>query len=73
MIVAGWVCIWWVVVRVAALDGRWREERKEHGASGSGLPSPAGRLFLETPFLLAGWIRLDLAVILVYGRPLDLY
>ena len=24
-------------------------------------------------FLLAGWIRLDLAVILVYGRPLDLY
>ena len=32
MIVADWVCIWWVVVRVAALDGRWREERKEHAA-----------------------------------------
>ena len=28
--------------------------------------SPAGPLFLEALFLLAGWIRLDLAVILVY-------
>ena len=36
MIVADWVCIWWVVVGVAALDGRWREERKEHAASGFG-------------------------------------
>ena len=35
--------------------------------------SPAGPLFLVTLLLLAGWIKLDLAIILVYGRPLDLY
>ena len=35
--------------------------------------SPAGRLFLETLFLLAGCIRLALAVLLVYDSPLELY
>ena len=64
MIVADWVCIWWVVVRVAALDGRWREERKEHAASVA---------IFRSLFLLAGWMRLNLAVILVYGWPLDLH
>ena len=49
------------------------EERGRDAAPADRNPSPAGRLFLETLFLLAGWIRLDLAVILVYERPLDLY
>ena len=36
--------------------------------------SPAGpQLFLETLLSLAGWIKLDLAVISVCGRPLGLY
>ena len=35
--------------------------------------SPAGLLFLETLFLLAGCIRLALAVLLVYDSPLELY
>ena len=49
-------------------------ERGEEGARRQRIRFRAPqRLFLETLLLLAGWIRLDLAVILVYGRPLDLY
>ena len=49
------------------------EERERGAPLADRNPSPAGRLFLETLFLLAGWIRLNLAVILVYGWPLDLH
>ena len=50
-------------------------ERGEEGARRQRIRfrAPQGVYFLATLLLLAGWIRLDLAVILVYGRPLDLY
>ena len=51
MIVADWVCIWWVVVRVGALDGRWREERKEHAASGSGSEPRRAAIFRNPVFI----------------------
>ena len=55
MIVADWVCIWWVVVRVAALDGRWREERKEHAASGSGSEPRRAAIFRNPVFI--SWLH----------------
>ena len=67
-----WVCM--ATVRLAACGGSWKEERKEReGSGGLVCRSPAGRLFLETLFLLAGCIRLALAVLLVYDSPLELY
>ena len=49
------------------------EERGRDAAPADRNLSPAGRLFLETLFLLAGCTRLILAVLLVYGSPLELY
>ena len=49
------------------------EERGRDAAPADRNPSPAGRLFFETLFLLAGCTRLILAVLLVYGSPLELY
>ena len=51
MAVAGWVCIWWVVVRVAALDGRWREERKEYAGSGWGFEPRRAAIFRNPIFI----------------------
>ena len=65
-----WVCM--AMVRLAACGGSWKEERKEREGS-AGLQQPRRRLFLETLFLLAGCIRLALAVLLVYDSPLELY
>ena len=51
-------------------------ERGEEGARRQRIrfrALPGGYFFLETLLSLAGWIRLGPAVILVYGRPLDLY
>ena len=55
MIVADWVCIWWVVVGVVALDGRWREERKERAASGSGCEPRRDAIFRSPVFI--GWLH----------------
>ena len=49
------------------------EERGRDAAPADRNASPAGRLFLGTLFLLAGCTRLILAVLLVYGSPLELY
>ena len=65
-----WVCM--ATVRLAACGGSWKEERRSARAV-LVCSSPAGWLFLETLFLLAGCIRLALAVLLVYGSPLELY
>ena len=57
----------------------WHPRERQHDAKGRDAapadrnPSPAGRLFLETLLLLAGCTRLILAVLLVYGSPLELY
>ena len=51
MIVANWVCIWWVVVRVAALYGRWREERTEYAGSGSGSEPRRAAIFRNPVFI----------------------
>ena len=65
-----WVCM--ATVRLAACGGSWKEERKEREGSG-GLQQPRRAAIFRNLFSLAGWIRLGLSVILVYGRPLDLY
>ena len=49
------------------------EERGRDAAPADRNRGPAGRLFLGTLFLLAGCTRLILAVLLVYGSPLELY
>ena len=49
------------------------EERGRGAPPADRKPSPAGRLYLETLFLLAGCTRLVLAVLLVYDPPLKLY
>ena len=58
------------VWRLVAAHGR---RRGRSARAVLGRSSPAGRLYLETLFLLAGCIRLALAVLLVYGSPLELY
>ena len=49
------------------------EERGRDAAPADRNGGPAGRLFFGTLFLLAGCTRLILAVLLVYGSPLELY
>ena len=58
------------------VGGLWRlMEGGEEGARGQCwfAAAPEGGYILETLFLLTGCIRLALAVLLVYGSPLELY
>ena len=67
------VCVCMYVGVGVCRDIMCRDGGESCGVGEGKKSGPAGRLFLETCFLLAGCIRLDVAVLLRYGWPSELH